>query len=334
MPHHIQPNFFTPQQLLAELVAPDAAEFFSPMGEQPYVLVDLQDAAQDQLVPLADKLGQLCCPIIALGDIPHSAVPMFDVVVASHEEAGLVVNACRANPHAAMTLVQLLRHNEHCSLADGLWAESLAYATLQGGVEFKRWLAQRSPRKAPVSSAVEPAVLISRNGSELDITLNRPGRRNAFSRAMRDGLVEALRLLPVDVSITHVRISGAGKCFSTGGDLDEFGDFSDTASAHAIRSIRNAGRLISQHAEKIECHVHGACIGAGIELPAFCAHIEARHDSYFKLPEIAMGLIPGAGGTASILRRVGRQRTTWLALSGQAIDATTALEWGLVDRLV
>jgi enoyl-CoA hydratase/carnithine racemase len=59
----------------------------------------------------------------------------------------------------------------------------------------------------------------------------------------------------------------------------------------------------------------------------------ARPDATFRLPEIAMGLVPGAGGTVSLPRRIGRERTAWLALSGQAIDAPTALDWGLVDTI-
>jgi enoyl-CoA hydratase/carnithine racemase len=71
-----------------------------------------------------------------------------------------------------------------------------------------------------------------------------------------------------------------------------------------------------------------------VELPAFARRVVARPDARFWLPEVAMGLVPGAGGTVSIPRRIGRQRTALLALTGTAIDATTALEWGLVDAVV
>ena len=86
-------------------------------------------------------------------------------------------------------------------------------------------------------------------------------------------------------------------------------------------------------AERIEVRVHGACVGAGIELPAFAARLSARADAFFELPEVAMGLIPGAGGTVSLPRRIGRQRTAWLALSGERIDVDTAMAWGLVDEV-
>ncbi|MFM7120598.1 MAG: enoyl-CoA hydratase/isomerase family protein, partial [Gammaproteobacteria bacterium] len=73
---------------------------------------------------------------------------------------------------------------------------------------------------------------------------------------------------------------------------------------------------------------------AGIELPAFLDRIDARRDAFFALPEVGFGLVPGAGGTVSLPRRIGRRRTAWLGLSGARIDAETALGWGLVDRVV
>jgi len=80
--------------------------------------------------------------------------------------------------------------------------------------------------------------------------------------------------------------------------------------------------------------VQGACIGAGVELPAFAQHVVARPDAFFQLPELAMGLVPGAGGTVSLPRRVGRQRTAWLTLSGSRLDVMTAKRWGLVDEIL
>jgi enoyl-CoA hydratase/carnithine racemase len=79
--------------------------------------------------------------------------------------------------------------------------------------------------------------------------------------------------------------------------------------------------------------VHGACVGAGVELPAFASRVVADPGARFRLPEVAMGLVPGAGGTVSLPRRIGRQRTCRLALTGEWLDAETALRWGLVDEL-
>ena len=80
--------------------------------------------------------------------------------------------------------------------------------------------------------------------------------------------------------------------------------------------------------------LHGACLGAGIELPAFAEHVVAADDAECGLPELQLGLIPGAGGTVSITRRAGRARLLELLLLDGTIPAGTALEWGLVDEVV
>ena len=79
--------------------------------------------------------------------------------------------------------------------------------------------------------------------------------------------------------------------------------------------------------------MHGACIGAGIELPAFAGRLTASSDAFFQLPEVAMGLIPGAGGCVSISRRIGRQRTAYMAILGERFPAERALAWGLIDAI-
>jgi enoyl-CoA hydratase/carnithine racemase len=154
---------------------------------------------------------------------------------------------------------------------------------------------------------------------------------------MRDALCEALAVAEGDPGVARVQLDGAGPCFSAGGDLDEFGTHADPSTSHVVRSARNAGRQLSHLAERLgpalEARVHGACVGAGVELPAFCGRVVARPDAWFQLPEVSMGLVPGAGGTASLPRRIGRQRTAWLALSGARLAAETALDWGLVDAL-
>jgi enoyl-CoA hydratase/carnithine racemase len=150
---------------------------------------------------------------------------------------------------------------------------------------------------------------------------------------MRDGLVEGLRLVVGDPSITEVSLRGEGKSFCSGGDLAEFGTLPDPATAHVVRSTRNAARLLHACADRVTVQLHGACVGAGIELPAYAARVVAHPESFFQLPEVGMGLVPGAGGTASIPRRIGRQRTAYLALAGLRLDAATALDWGLVDAL-
>jgi len=213
-----------------------------------------------------------------------------------------------------------------------LEVESFAYSTLLGGAEFRRWLAARGPRPLP-PPAPAPPVLVERTGAHLLITLNRPERRNAYGRELRDALVDALRVAALDASISSVTLSGAGPAFCAGGDLDEFGTAPDTATAHFVRTRGGAGELLHRLADRTEVRLHGACVGAGIELAAFAGRVVARADTTVRLPEVGMGLIPGAGGTVGIPRRIGRWRALYLALSGISLPAATAARWGLVDEL-
>ncbi|MFG3025696.1 enoyl-CoA hydratase/isomerase family protein [Streptomyces sp. NPDC048254] len=250
--------------------------------------------------------------------------------------AAAVAAYVQASPRAALTLVGLLRLTERLPVPDGLVAESLAYSMLLAGPEFAGWQPRR-PRRPDADSVdlggAEP-VLLSREGSVLRIELNRPRRHNAFSREVRDGLVEALDLVCLDPTITQVELAGRGPSYCSGGDLDEFGTAPDVAAAHLIRLRQSAGHAVHRCAERVRVKVHGACIGAGIEIPAFAGRVAARNDAYFQLPELRMGLIPGAGGTVSVTRRIGRWRTAYLVLSGAPVDASTALRWGLVDSCV
>jgi enoyl-CoA hydratase/carnithine racemase len=74
-------------------------------------------------------------------------------------------------------------------------------------------------------------------------------------------------------------------------------------------------------------------VGSGVELAAFAGRVVAHPDTTFSLPELSMGLLPGAGGTVSLPGRIGRHRTAWLMLTGHRIDARTAQAWGLVDEI-
>jgi enoyl-CoA hydratase/carnithine racemase len=210
-------------------------------------------------------------------------------------------------------------------------AESLAYSTLLGGPEFAAWLARRGPRPLPPPAA-DP-VRVRRDGALLRITLDRPERRNAYGRELRDALVAALAVAELDPGVERVLLDGAGPAFCSGGDLDEFGTTPDPVTAHLVRTRAGAALPLHRLAARTEVRVHGACVGAGVELPAFAGRVVAAPSARFRLPEIGMGLIPGAGGTVGLPRRIGRWRTLFLALSGQDVDARTALAWGLVDAV-
>lgn len=263
---------------------------------------------------------------IYLSGAPNPPAPW----VSSDDLDGLIA-AVGANPQASTTLVQVLRSSS-AEVEQGLVTESLAYASLQAGREHRDWLeANRGLRRPDTDDS--PAVRATRSGGALDVVLDRPARRNAYSARMRDDLVAALQLAASEPAITQVHLSGHGPSFCSGGDLAEFGSVGDPAAAHQIRMTRNAGWLANLVSAKLTAHVHGSCVGAGVELPAFAGCLTAAPDTTLRLPEVSMGLIPGAGGTVSIPRRVGRSRAAWLAISGKALDAETGLSWGLVDSI-
>ncbi len=321
-------------EALDRLRDPASPEIWSPLGPETVLVVDVSGDAPD--LSSAERLRRLHVPSVALEAdraSPSGAALLdaFDVHVAGDCDPAPVLEATRTSPQASAALVQLLRQGTHLDLQQALVAESLAYSTLQSGPEFAAWLADRPPPKAPAANP-EPAVEALRDGDVLRIRLNRPERRNAYSAEMRDALCESLAAAAADPAV-RVVLEGAGPCFSSGGDLFEFGTLPDPATAHAIRTGRSAARLLAEIAPRVEARVHGPCVGAGSELPAFAGRVVARPDATFQLPEIRMGLIPGAGGTASLPRRIGRQRTAWLALSAQPLDAPSAREWGLVDAI-
>jgi hypothetical protein len=243
-----------------------------------------------------------------------------------------LAEAVGAAPLAALALAQVLRAGRSLDRDDAVVVESLAYSMLQGGPEFASWLAA-GRRPAPAPPGPDPAVLVERDADVLRIVLNRPEVHNAVDRRLRDDLVRALRLAELDPSIETVRLSGAGPSFSSGGDLSEFGTAPDPAWAHAVRTTRSPARLLARCGPKTTALVHGVCVGAGLELAAFCARVVARPSALFWLPELSLGLIPGSGGTASLPPRIGAERTAFLGLTGRRLDAPAAARWGLVDEL-
>ncbi len=284
-------------------------------------------------------LHQQPLPVIAVAqsnhDTPLSHYANADVVVEDYKQAETLARRIEQWPHAALVLVQVLRAQSLLPIPTALDVESLAFSTLQSGSEFTAWLDQyrRSATDKRSVCPTEPAILIHRQDGIITAKLNRPQARNSISVAMRDALIELLTVVALDKTVQRVLLTGNGPCFSVGGELAEFGELINPCNAHWVRTIHSPARLMAQLSERISCTVHGACIGSGIELPAFAQTLIAKHKTFFQLPELSMGLIPGAGGTVSISRRIGRHRTAWLVLSGKKISAKTALQWGLIDQI-
>lgn len=297
------------------------------MHDGPLALVDL-DATRD--VPPAIALPP--CPVIGVGDPAHPLAPLLDAVAEPPVSAGAIARGVLAAPRAAAVVAQLLRILPGLDPEAGLTAESLAYAVLQGSAEHARWLAGRAA--APQADAAPGVVRLERRDDRLLLTLDRAGSGNAIDRAMRDALHDGLALAALDPTIARVSLRAEGRTFSLGADLDEFGTTVDPATAHAIRARTLPAHQAARVADRLDVHVPGGCVGAGLELAAWAARLTASADAWFHLPELAMGVLPGAGGCVSLTRRIGRQRTAALILSGRRLSARHALAWGLVDAIV
>lgn len=337
----------------SDLLASPFADELSAATGTPSVVIDLDRKTTRALPPVGEAISSVPCVSIGVARRPVATgarrlANLLDVVIVEPDVAspGLarpvqpadgadaalsrVLGVISAAPMAATALALLLRSGPPSVVGPGLVAESATYSMLQAGPEFARWRLGRAPRSAPEQG--EPAVRMARAGDTLFITLSRPERHNAFNVEMRDGLIEALRVALADPTL-RVHLGGDGPSFCSGGDLDEFGTRPDPASAHVTRLTHSAARMLHELRDRTTVHLHGACMGAGIELAAFGAHVVAEAGTTCALPEVGLGLVPGAGGTVSIPRRIGRMRTTYLALCGAPIDAATALGWGLIDEL-
>ena len=315
------------------------ADRFSALGGTPVLIVDAANWNRP-----APPMQAIVVGIDRERNLPTIDEQAFDLLLTAAESAPKpwisiepaqledtvqrITEMVNANPVAATIGAQVLRLSSELELPAALQVESFAYSTLLGGAEFRRW--QNATRRGAPTPVSADLVVVLRDGNKITLQLNDPDNRNAMSAPMRDALYEALANILDDPSKPDLIVEGGGKCFSTGGSLPEFGTAHDLAAAHVARSLHSCASALDALGERATIRLHGACIGSGIEVGAAAHRRIASPDAWFQLPELGMGLIPGAGGTATIARAIGRHRTMWMFLSGKRIGAPQALEWGLV----
>ena len=307
------------------LLDPASLGLRAPASWQPLGCINL-DAC-----PASLRIGPLPpFPLVGIGDPAHPLARNLDAVIEPPVSTEQLIDAIVRNPHAAGVAAQLLRSADGLPYEHALTLESIAFGLLQGSAEHAAWLAAHRPVTHPLAAG---RVGVERRPAELLIVLDRPQARNAIDVAMRDSLLEALTVARLDPEVRCIKLRATGAAFSAGGDLHEFGTTRDPATAHVLRSRSLPARLLAECRDRLDVHVQGACIGAGLEMAAFATKLTAAPDAWFQLPELAMGLIPGAGGCVSVPRRIGRQRAALMILSGACIDAETARRWGLIDAI-
>jgi 2-(1,2-epoxy-1,2-dihydrophenyl)acetyl-CoA isomerase len=173
----------------------------------------------------------------------------------------------------------------------------------------------------------------ARDGGVLTITLNRPEAYNAFTTAMHDALRAALEQAQ-EPEVRAVVITGAGKGFCAGQDLNEFRDVGGDIGGHLEASYHPNVRAIRSLAKPVIAAVNGAAAGAGLSLAAACDLRIAADTATFVPGFIGIGLVPDSGGTYFLARLLGPARAFSWTSSNRRLTAAEAHAWGLVDEVV
>lgn len=174
-------------------------------------------------------------------------------------------------------------------------------------------------------------MVIEQFGPVLEISFNRPEKKNALTRAMYEAMVDAFHRADGDSGIRVVLLSGRGDIFTAGNDIRDFQTRAATQeSVHASPFLD----ALSSLQTPLVAAVNGAAIGVGTTMLAHADIVLAARSARFVMPFTSLGLVPEAGSSLLFPRLVGRQRASALLLLGEPLDATTARDWGLVNRVV
>jgi len=159
------------------------------------------------------------------------------------------------------------------------------------------------------------------DGGIARIFLNRPQKVNALSFELLDALAKSFQGLDVHVAV----LAGHGRVFSAGADIHEM-------SKTTVEKIHAACRAIRDAPFPVVAAMHGVVVGGALEIAASCDLRVAAEGTTFAMPEVKLG-IPSVVEAALLPRLIGAGRARWLVLTGEAIDARRALEWGLIDEV-
>jgi enoyl-CoA hydratase/carnithine racemase len=184
---------------------------------------------------------------------------------------------------------------------------------------------------------VNELVKLVRDGEIGVVTIHNPPV-NALSPGVPEGIIEAVSACENDSSIQAVILIGDGRTFIAGADIKEFPSLREAAAEAnergSARGIQKLGHRMDAARTPFVAAIHGFCLGGGLELAMCCDIRVVSDDAQLGQPEIKLGLIPGGGGTQRLPRLVGIGRAQYLNMTGEFIDAATAYDWGLIEKVV
>ena len=184
------------------------------------------------------------------------------------------------------------------------------------------------------TTATKPQpILVSQDGVVGRITLNRPEKRNALSLELMEELIGALKALGHQREVRAIVVEGAGPAFSAGHDLSEMVGRDVVFYQRLFDVCVELMEAIHRIPQPVIAKVHGVATAAGCQLVAACDLAVAADDARFATPGVKIGLFCSTP-MVPLSRAIGRKRALEMLLTGDLVDAQTALEWGLVNRVV
>src|SRR5947208_7681283 len=176
-------------------------------------------------------------------------------------------------------------------------------------------------------TAITQSVDLDRRGRVAVLTVDNPPV-NALSQHVRQGLHDGVKQAIADRDVAAIVIACAGRTFIAGADITEFGKPPKEPGLHEVLA------LIEASPKPVVAAVHGTALGGGLEVTLACHYRVGDKGARFGLPEVKLGLLPGAGGTQRLPRVVGVEKALQMIVSGDPIGAAEALALGLVDEIV
>lgn len=176
-------------------------------------------------------------------------------------------------------------------------------------------------------TAINEVTDLTREGDIAVVTINSPPV-NALSANVRNGLRDGVTQAAADPAVAAIVVICAGRTFIAGADIAEFGKPTTGATLPELQATLEGGP------KPVIAAVHGTALGGGFEMALMCHYRVAVPSAKFGLPEIKLGLIPGAGGTQRLPRLSGVENALEAILSGTPFAAKQALEWGVIDEIV